>query len=156
MDKASKNMIKLNLPWLLNLEVTVYLHANRFRWEISPKILRSRSGSWSLSTSPTPTPSSWLWQPPIQTWQLQRPWKWPERLTLTVGAPDDVSPTWVFYQWRVRLGQFLYVLSLSGRRTLAVVTKLDLMDAGTDAMDVLMGRVIPIKLGIIGVVNRYT
>lgn len=42
-----------------------------------------------------------------------------------------------------------------GRRTLAVVTKLDLMDAGTDAMDVLMGRVIPVKLGIIGVVNRY-
>uniref|UniRef100_G3NJL0 Dynamin-1-like protein n=1 Tax=Gasterosteus aculeatus aculeatus TaxID=481459 RepID=G3NJL0_GASAC len=42
----------------------------------------------------------------------------------------------------------------NGRRTLAVVTKLDLMDAGTDAMDVLMGRVIPVKLGIIGVVNR--
>lgn len=41
-----------------------------------------------------------------------------------------------------------------GRRTLAVVTKLDLMDAGTDAMDVLCGRVIPVKLGIIGVVNR--
>ncbi|XP_051976153.1 dynamin-1-like protein isoform X1 [Xyrauchen texanus] len=41
-----------------------------------------------------------------------------------------------------------------GRRTLAVVTKLDLMDAGTDAMDALMGRVIPVKLGLIGVVNR--
>ncbi|XP_078394010.1 dynamin-1-like protein [Cetorhinus maximus] len=41
-----------------------------------------------------------------------------------------------------------------GRRTLAVVTKLDLMDAGTDAVDVLTGRVIPVKLGIIGVVNR--
>ncbi|XP_034259445.1 dynamin-1-like protein isoform X4 [Pantherophis guttatus] len=41
-----------------------------------------------------------------------------------------------------------------GRRTLAVITKLDLMDAGTDAMDILMGRVIPVKLGIIGVVNR--
>lgn len=36
-----------------------------------------------------------------------------------------------------------------------MITKLDLMDAGTDAMDVLMGRVIPVKLGIIGVVNRY-
>lgn len=35
-----------------------------------------------------------------------------------------------------------------------MVTKLDLMDAGTDAMDVLMGRVIPVKLGLIGVVNR--
>ncbi|XP_078727502.1 dynamin-1-like protein isoform X1 [Lampetra fluviatilis] len=41
-----------------------------------------------------------------------------------------------------------------GRRTLAVITKLDLMDAGTDAMDILTGRVIPVKLGIIGVVNR--
>lgn len=46
------------------------------------------------------------------------------------------------------------VLPSLGRRTLAVVTKLDLMDAGTDAMDVLMGRVIPVKLGLIGVVNR--
>jgi dynamin 1-like protein len=35
-----------------------------------------------------------------------------------------------------------------------VITKLDLMDAGTDAMEVLCGRVIPVKLGIIGVVNR--
>jgi len=41
-----------------------------------------------------------------------------------------------------------------GRRTLAVVTKLDLMDAGTDAIDILCGRVIPVKLGIIGVINR--
>ncbi|CAN8006837.1 unnamed protein product, partial [Ixodes pacificus] len=41
-----------------------------------------------------------------------------------------------------------------GRRTLAVITKLDLMDAGTDAIDVLCGRVIPVKLGIVGVVNR--
>ncbi|XP_063711155.1 dynamin-1-like protein [Symsagittifera roscoffensis] len=41
-----------------------------------------------------------------------------------------------------------------GRRTLVVVTKLDLMDAGTDALDVLCHRVIPVKLGIIGVVNR--
>lgn len=41
-----------------------------------------------------------------------------------------------------------------GRRTLAVITKLDLMDAGTDAIDILCGRVIPVKLGIIGIVNR--
>ena len=41
-----------------------------------------------------------------------------------------------------------------GRRTLAVVTKLDLMDHGTDAYDVLCGRVIPVKLGIVGVINR--
>ncbi|KAG7332076.1 hypothetical protein KOW79_003910 [Hemibagrus wyckioides] len=41
-----------------------------------------------------------------------------------------------------------------GRRTLLVVSKLDLMDAGTDALEVLLGRIIPVKLGIIGVVNR--
>ncbi|KRZ60542.1 Dynamin-1-like protein [Trichinella nativa] len=41
-----------------------------------------------------------------------------------------------------------------GRRTLAVITKLDLMDHGTDAADLLLGKVIPVKLGIIGVVNR--
>lgn len=41
-----------------------------------------------------------------------------------------------------------------GRRTLAVVTKLDLMDAGTDAVEILCGRVIPVKLGIIGLVSR--
>ena len=41
-----------------------------------------------------------------------------------------------------------------GRRTLAVCTKLDLMDLGTDAFDLLTGKIIPVKLGIIGVVNR--
>ena len=41
-----------------------------------------------------------------------------------------------------------------GNRTLAVCTKLDLMDHGTDAMDLLTGKIIPVKLGIIGVVNR--
>lgn len=29
------------------------------------------------------------------------------------------------------------------------------MDAGTDALEVLLGRVIPVRLGIIGVVNRF-
>lgn len=41
-----------------------------------------------------------------------------------------------------------------GNRTLVVLTKLDLMDQGTDAMDVLLGKLVPVKLGIIGVVNR--
>lgn len=44
---------------------------------------------------------------------------------------------------------------LAGRRTLLVISKLDLMDAGTDALEVLLGRVIPVRLGIIGVVNRF-
>lgn len=41
-----------------------------------------------------------------------------------------------------------------GKRTLAVCTKLDIMDDGTDATDLLTGKIIPVKLGIIGVVNR--
>lgn len=41
-----------------------------------------------------------------------------------------------------------------GQRTLVVCTKLDLMDHGTDAEDLLSGKIIPVKLGIIGVVNR--
>lgn len=41
-----------------------------------------------------------------------------------------------------------------GVRTICVLTKLDLMDQGTDAMDMLNGLVIPVRLGIIGVVNR--
>jgi len=39
-------------------------------------------------------------------------------------------------------------------RTIAVITKLDLMDAGTDALDVLSGKIIKVALGIVGVVNR--
>jgi dynamin 1-like protein len=41
-----------------------------------------------------------------------------------------------------------------GRRTIGILTKLDLMDAGTHALDVLTGRMYPLKLGFIGVVNR--
>lgn len=41
-----------------------------------------------------------------------------------------------------------------GRRTIGILTKLDLMDAGTNASDILTGRVYPLKLGFIGVVNR--
>jgi dynamin 1-like protein len=41
-----------------------------------------------------------------------------------------------------------------GDRTVGVITKIDLMDAGTSARDVLENRVYPLKLGYIGVVNR--
>ncbi|KAI9489633.1 dynamin-A [Zychaea mexicana] len=41
-----------------------------------------------------------------------------------------------------------------GKRTIGVLTKLDLMDAGTNALDVLMGRSYPLRLGFVGVVNR--
>jgi len=41
-----------------------------------------------------------------------------------------------------------------GKRTLGVLTKLDLMDRGTNALDVLTGHTYPLKLGFIGIVNR--
>lgn len=41
-----------------------------------------------------------------------------------------------------------------GRRTIGVLTKLDLMDQGTNAMEILSGRIYPLRLGFIGVVNR--
>ena len=41
-----------------------------------------------------------------------------------------------------------------GLRTMGVVTKLDLMDQGTDAVEVLKGNVIPLRRGFVGVVNR--
>ncbi|CAK4032033.1 Dynamin-related DNM1 [Lecanosticta acicola] len=42
----------------------------------------------------------------------------------------------------------------TGKRTIGVLTKLDLMDHGTNALDILSGRVYPLKLGFIGAVNR--
>lgn len=41
-----------------------------------------------------------------------------------------------------------------GIRTIGVLTKLDLMDQGTDALDMLQGRIIPLKRGFVGVINR--
>ncbi|XP_072538374.1 dynamin 3a isoform X2 [Salminus brasiliensis] len=41
-----------------------------------------------------------------------------------------------------------------GQRTIGVITKLDLMDEGTDARDVLENRLLPLRRGYIGVVNR--
>lgn len=41
-----------------------------------------------------------------------------------------------------------------GQRTIGVLTKLDLMDRGTDAVAALANRVVPLRLGYVGVVNR--
>ena len=41
-----------------------------------------------------------------------------------------------------------------GNRTLGVLTKIDLMDKGTNALDMLNGRIYPLKLGYVGVVCR--
>jgi dynamin 1-like protein len=42
----------------------------------------------------------------------------------------------------------------AGTRTIGVLTKLDLMDRGTNALDILTGKIIPLRLGFIGVINR--
>ncbi|XP_071801870.1 dynamin-1-like isoform X4 [Asterias amurensis] len=42
----------------------------------------------------------------------------------------------------------------SGTRTIGVITKLDLMDDGTDARNILENKLLPLRRGYIGVVNR--
>lgn len=41
-----------------------------------------------------------------------------------------------------------------GDRTIGVLTKLDLMDQGTDASEILLNKTYPLKHGFVGVVNR--
>lgn len=41
-----------------------------------------------------------------------------------------------------------------GERTIGVLTKLDLMDPGTDASEILQNKVIPLRRGYVAVVNR--
>ena len=45
-------------------------------------------------------------------------------------------------------------LDSSGLRTLGVLTKIDIMDKGTSAKEVLLNKVIPLTLGYVGVKNR--
>uniref|UniRef100_A0A8C6TQJ5 Dynamin 2a n=1 Tax=Neogobius melanostomus TaxID=47308 RepID=A0A8C6TQJ5_9GOBI len=42
----------------------------------------------------------------------------------------------------------------AGLRTIGVITKLDLMDEGTDAKDILENKLLPLRRGYVGVVNR--
>ena len=41
-----------------------------------------------------------------------------------------------------------------GERTIGVLTKVDIMDEGTNCLDAVQGKVYPLKLGYIGVVCR--
>ena len=41
-----------------------------------------------------------------------------------------------------------------GMRTIGVLTKLDLMDEGTDAKDILENKFLPLRRGYVGIVNR--
>ena len=42
----------------------------------------------------------------------------------------------------------------TGERTIGVLTKVDLMDEGTNCIDVIQGKVYPLRLGYVGVVCR--
>ena len=50
--------------------------------------------------------------------------------------------------------QLAQLVDPTGVRTVGVLTKLDLMDPGTDCADILMNLVIPLRRGYIAVVNR--
>ena len=45
-------------------------------------------------------------------------------------------------------------IDTKGSRTLGVLTKIDIMDAGTDARKTLLNEEVPLKLGFVGVINR--
>ena len=42
----------------------------------------------------------------------------------------------------------------SGERTLGVITKIDIMDRGTDASQMILNKIVHLKLGYVGVKNR--
>ncbi|CAE6161362.1 unnamed protein product [Arabidopsis arenosa] len=50
--------------------------------------------------------------------------------------------------------QIASIVDPDGHRTIGVITKLDIMDRGTDARKLLLGNVVPLRLGYVGVVNR--
>jgi len=41
-----------------------------------------------------------------------------------------------------------------GERTIGVLTKIDIMDEGTDCLEIIQGKIYPLKLGYVGVVCR--
>ncbi len=49
---------------------------------------------------------------------------------------------------------YLFFFFYKGVRTIGVITKLDLMDEGTDAREILENKLLPLRRGYVGVVNR--
>jgi dynamin 1-like protein len=45
-------------------------------------------------------------------------------------------------------------LDPKGLRTIGVITKIDIMDKGTNAKRMLLGQDVPLRLGYVGVKNR--
>ena len=50
--------------------------------------------------------------------------------------------------------QMAQKIDVEGDRTLGVLTKIDIMDRGTDARNKLLGNEVPLKLGYVGVKCR--
>ncbi len=50
--------------------------------------------------------------------------------------------------------QLAQQLDPMGNRTLGVITKIDIMDKGTDARKMLLNKEIPLRLGYVGVKGR--
>lgn len=48
----------------------------------------------------------------------------------------------------------MFSITSIGVRTIGVITKLDLMDEGTDAREILENKLLPLRRGYVGVVNR--
>ena len=46
-------------------------------------------------------------------------------------------------------------LDSEGERTIGVLTKVDIMDHGTDCCDILNNKIIPLRKGYVAVMNRY-
>jgi hypothetical protein len=45
-------------------------------------------------------------------------------------------------------------LDPDGKRTIGVITKIDIMDRGTNAKNMIMGKDVSLRLGYVGVKNR--
>jgi hypothetical protein len=45
-------------------------------------------------------------------------------------------------------------LDPNGIRTVGVITKIDIMDRGTSAKNMILNKEVPLRLGYVGVVNR--
>ena len=71
-------------------------------------------------------------------------------------ASSDPPSKCAFLSWVIKLSvlDFAKCEIVSGLRTIGVLTKLDLMDEGTDAREILENKVLPLRRGYVGVVNR--
>ena len=142
----------------------------------SPRTLRHRSATCASSTSRPRTPSSWPSRRPTPTWPTRTPSCSHAKSTRTVGALLPRNDAAVRAQngwlmWRppalcapatcaptlcaplplrphpLRPLPLRPLSTVSGQRTIGVLTKIDIMDEGTNVLDILAGRVVPLRLG---------